>query len=280
LIGSRQLIINLKGAMAGNKICPLFLYRRCPFSAQMCNFSHNKELAPLCKRWQIGLCIGAIGNCCMFRHYYNDMDGALIQAARHMQRPINTCSNRVENYSSPLVVKVVKEVSKQRKEEVDLETGKRRSWVETTEFEVYDLTGDSPTKKPSLSLSKSPLKAVNNNDHKSTSSMKPTAMATATKNLMEISAVDPGKCPVCGKIFKGEKGVASHRRARNSKCHPSKENQVVQNQAGNTTCVLNPVSDRMTTPDKATEDNSIIYIADTPAPGNRRVSLRRSIRMA
>ena len=47
------------------------------------------------------------------------------------------------DYSSPLRVKVVKEVSKQRREEVDLDTGKRRSWVETTEYEVLDLCGET-----------------------------------------------------------------------------------------------------------------------------------------
>ena len=44
-------------------------------------------------------------------------------------------------FSSPLVVKVRKEVAKERREELDLETGTRRSWVESREFEVLDLTG-------------------------------------------------------------------------------------------------------------------------------------------
>ena len=39
------------------------------------------------------------------------------------------------DFSSPYHVKVVKEVAKQRREEVDLDTGRRRSWVETTEVE-------------------------------------------------------------------------------------------------------------------------------------------------
>jgi len=33
-----------------------------------------------------------------------------------------------------------------RREEVDIETGRRRSWVEEEEREVYDLTGDTPVK--------------------------------------------------------------------------------------------------------------------------------------
>ena len=39
------------------------------------------------------------------------------------------------DFSSPYRVKVVKEVAKQRREEVDLDTGRRRSWVETIEVE-------------------------------------------------------------------------------------------------------------------------------------------------
>ena len=109
------------------------------------------------------------------------MDGALMQvfiprnssiiditcisqaARRQAQRPVNE-TNQLDDYSSPYRVKVVKEVSKKRKEEVDLETGNRKSWVETTEFEVLDLTGETPVKKSKLPLSqsKSPLKESNN----------------------------------------------------------------------------------------------------------------------
>ena len=45
-------------------------------------------------------------------------------------------------FTSPLTVKVYEEVKETRKEEVDLETGRRRSWVESREFEVLDLTGE------------------------------------------------------------------------------------------------------------------------------------------
>ena len=48
------------------------------------------------------------------------------------------------DFSSPYRVKVMKEVAKQRREEVDLDTGRRRSWVETTEVEVLDLCGELP----------------------------------------------------------------------------------------------------------------------------------------
>ena len=35
-----------------------------------------------------------------------------------------------------------REVARERREEFDLETGRRRSWVESREFEVLDLTGE------------------------------------------------------------------------------------------------------------------------------------------
>ena len=43
-------------------------------------------------------------------------------------------------------MKVRKETEHRRLEEVDLDTGRRRSWVETTEHDVIDLTGGTPAK--------------------------------------------------------------------------------------------------------------------------------------
>ena len=37
-------------------------------------------------------------------------------------------------------------MARHRREEVNLDTGERRSWVEEQEFEVMDLTGTSPPK--------------------------------------------------------------------------------------------------------------------------------------
>ena len=71
------------------------------------------------------------------------MDGerAYNQISFNQAGPVST--QEVE-FSSPLVVKVRKEVAKERKQEVDLDTGKRRSWVVEKEFDVLDLTGCSP----------------------------------------------------------------------------------------------------------------------------------------
>ena len=286
------------------------------------------------RMWQKGFCIGATGNSCKLRHYYNEMDGALMQvfiphncsiiditcisqaARRQAQRPVNE-TNQLEDYSSPYRVKVVKEVSKQRKEEVDLETGKRKSWVETTEFEVLDLTGGTPVKKSKLLLSQSksppPLKESNNTDTASKGNNKKTPVTTSAP----AQVVDSGTCPKCARKFKGEKGVAAHRRARNSACHPDKENnasnqvpsdqvrslvRAQENPSRNPAVIAAqnlPSSNSVqnTTPASANrgffsgflgisarhqqdQDDSIIVIPDTPVPGNRRVSLRRSIRLA
>ena len=77
------------------------------------------------------------------RHYYNDRDGQVAQAKRFQDSGV---SGTVV-FSSPYTVKVRKEVESQRMEEVDLDTGRRRSWVETKEFEVFDLTGETPAKR-------------------------------------------------------------------------------------------------------------------------------------
>ena len=75
------------------------------------------------------------------------------------------------DFSSPLVCRVRKETLQHRREEVgtsphssiladpapqvDIETGKRRSWVEEEEREVFDLTGDTPAKPLTKARSKS-----------------------------------------------------------------------------------------------------------------------------
>ena len=177
----------------------------------------------------------------------------------------------METYSSPYTVKVVKQVAKQRKEEVDLETGKRKSWVETTEFEVLDLTGETPPMKKRLSLIKSPLQEANNEKDKKAQN------SPAKTKFSEVSSVEPGTCPICGRKFKGEKGVNAHRRARNSACHPDKENNKKNQQAP---AVVTPVArnNEVTTPSQNSQDDSITFIPDTPVPGNRRLSLRRYLK--
>ena len=87
------------------------------------------------------------GNTCPHRHFFIDGDRELLQpqpassdTATTNQRKAGT--EEEFSFSSPLTVRVRKEVASERREEVDLETGTRRSWVEAREFEVLDLTGE------------------------------------------------------------------------------------------------------------------------------------------
>ena len=60
-------------------------------------------------------------------------------------------------FTSPLTVKVYEEVKEKRKEEVDLETGRRRSIVEEVRYEVLDLTGDTRERRGSQRAPLQPL---------------------------------------------------------------------------------------------------------------------------
>ena len=64
-------------------------------------------------------------------------------------------------YTSPLTVKVYEEVKEKRKEEVDLETGRRRSYLEEERYEVLDLTGDTPGRRGSQRTPLQPLPSQN-----------------------------------------------------------------------------------------------------------------------
>ena len=93
------------------------------------------------------------GNSCPSRHFFLDGDRELLQSASWD----TTGSDRRKavtqeefTFSSPLLVKVRKQVARERREELDLETGRRRSWVETREFEVLDLTGNFAVSSPAL----------------------------------------------------------------------------------------------------------------------------------
>ena len=79
-----------------------------------------------------------MGNNCLKRHFY--LDGERAYDPTNFNKNHQVSGQEVE-FSSPLVVKVRKEVAKERMEEVDLDTGHRRSWVVEKEFDIYDLTG-------------------------------------------------------------------------------------------------------------------------------------------
>ena len=76
------------------------------------------------------------------RHYYLERD-----ARPAVTQRVALAEMEPTNFSSPYQVKICKEKLVHRREEVDIETGRRRSWVEEEEREVYDLTGDTPVKQ-------------------------------------------------------------------------------------------------------------------------------------
>ena len=136
-------------------VCVRFLRRCCPLSASSCPYSHNKDDGPLCQAWTRGLCNY---NYCPGRHYYLERDAAPVRpGAPHSVQQVSlkletswfiiqnitvVQASGNSNFSSPLVVKVKMLTEEHRREEVDLETGKRRSWVETQSKELIDITGE------------------------------------------------------------------------------------------------------------------------------------------
>jgi len=121
-------------------VCVRFLYNNCPHSDMTCPYSHNKDDAVLCQAWKGGLCHL---NRCFGRHYYLEKD-----RVPHRREPLRELTTNTE-FSSPLVVKVKTLTEKHRREEVDLETGRRRSWVEMENKELIDITGEaSPVPPP------------------------------------------------------------------------------------------------------------------------------------
>ena len=197
------------------------------------------------------------------------------------------------DFSSPLRVKVVKEVSKQRREEVDLDTGKRRSWVETTEYEVLDLCGDTPD-KPKLGARieegspggfRTPLKDRSRNLVSNLAK----ELARQEKSPRAISMpppasprapVDDKECPSCHRTFKSARGVTQHR-ARAKSCAVDKENHLEEEAAGVVDRMSSAIAgDAARAPTPNPMEDSVIVISDSPAsPYSRRRSSRlRSVR--
>ena len=235
------------------------------------------------------------------RHYYNETDKVVAQAKRFQESDGVHAEGNVD-FSSPYRVKVVKEVEKQRMEEVDLDTGKRRSWVETKEYDVYDLTGDTPAKpKPPLmdktnkvgnlitNLAKANMMADTSSVDKPPISSTPIARKVSSladkENIGSEDTdvnVDDKTCPVCHRLFKNARGVKSHRNHKNSQCKVEKENLEKSN--------LSPINHASKEPPQVralpsvrplpslsnmNTSDSVIVIADTPeVPASRRRSTR------
>jgi len=221
--------------------CPRWMKGNCPFTEFTCKFKHSKEHMPLCEAWKRGECIGGHGNNCKNRHYYKESD----QTHQPEQQENPELSGRVlSDFNSPLVVKIRKITEKRRREEVDLETGQRRSFTETFEQEIVDITGKENTpevpKKKARRVVSSPLikttlkdvekviqdgKSKNANDDSvilidddsfsaDVSNVSQIPLPDHNSNLetskMNESLVGSGFCVNCKKTFKGQKGLKSH----------------------------------------------------------------------
>jgi len=195
--------------------CYNWLLNRCPFSDLACRFPHNKDGMPLCQNWVRSACIGGHGNSCKNRHYYTQWDAAT--KPNQSADPPSRSNGVLTEFSSPLVTRVEKIQEHHKRVEIDLETGKRRSFIETTEQEIIDITGkeNTPVKAPVAKLAnKTPgpkvdlLKRV-------------LAPSNSQANLPSMQNSEPGLCVQCKKIFKGERGLKSHLRSKTVACGKS-----------------------------------------------------------
>ena len=92
-------------------------------------------------------------------------------------------------YTSPLTVKVYEEVKEKRKEEVDLETGRRTSFVEVERYEVLDLTGATPKRRESQ---RTPLQSLPGQNSEATTNSNITKTTKIRGRLPPPSAKSPG----------------------------------------------------------------------------------------
>jgi len=118
---------------------------------------HNhKDNRPLCSAWVEGKCFSSFGfGSCWARHYYMDRDivvssGSSLGSGQSVEGV---------TFTSPLTLRVTEEVSRTRKVQVDLETGRSKSFYEETTFEVLDLTGATPSGRGSQ---RTPLGSLKN----------------------------------------------------------------------------------------------------------------------
>jgi len=235
--------------------CPFWLRNTCNFTEFTCKWPHHKDNMSLCILWTKGNCIGTTGNSCRFRHYYNEYD----KSNQPPVNPLNRQVNRLQEisnlqFSSPLVTRVHKLKHQKRKVEIDIETGKRRSFIETTEEEIIDITGvstphpknkenrpvDADKRRSSERLLKKRLSLDSSPQEKTTASAPPPpppSELVATPAFRTIYS--DGYCHGCSREFKGVRGLKSHLASSRTKC--SKENIPLASTT-TTTSEISPVS--------------------------------------
>eukprot|EP00088_Acartia_fossae_P063857 TRINITY_DN7823_c0_g1_i2.p1 TRINITY_DN7823_c0_g1~~TRINITY_DN7823_c0_g1_i2.p1 ORF type:complete len:374 (+),score=92.04 TRINITY_DN7823_c0_g1_i2:29-1150(+) len=190
---------------ANHRPCMLWLAGKCLRSAEECPFKHTKDHMPLCQEWKKGNCIGGRGNSCWFRHYYMDMDHQTQETADNQDNTKKRKENVLNEFSSPLVQKIRKETKKIRREEVDLETGRRKSYIETTEEEIIDITGTQTPVRAQPSI------AVDAHKDNENPSLRRKPLGELSENIPAVAQTDK-YCPHCGKYFK--LGLENHLKKR------------------------------------------------------------------
>jgi len=128
------------------ELCRRWREGTCPHVVE-CHHRHYYKEAELdtleitlCRKWQKGECI--IPSDCAFRHYYTEEDDKVEKSKRFS----STSEGPSIQFTGPINVKVTIETRELRQEQYDLDTGETRTWTETEEYEVVDLTEDTPVR--------------------------------------------------------------------------------------------------------------------------------------
>ncbi|XP_023330815.1 uncharacterized protein LOC111703172 [Eurytemora carolleeae] len=175
--------------------CYLWTQNRCPFSDLTCSRPHNKDGMSLCLKWKRGDCIGMVGNSCRLRHYYLERDRVFIPISQSQQNIQSSLA-----FSSPLVERVCTVKESFRRVEIDIETGRRRSFEETKVTEIIDISGKENTPVAVKKCTRSDPEGI------------------LSKKLFSApepeNEENPGLCLVCRKVFKGKRGLQSHKSSR------------------------------------------------------------------
>jgi len=273
-----------------NLPCMQWMKGNCPRTDVTCMYRHTKEHMPLCHAWTKGECIGGRGNDCRNRHYYKEMDERTHQPEQ--QESSGSCTGVLSDFNSPLVVKIRKITEKRRREEVDIETGQRRSFTETFEQEIVDITGKENTpelpktkaRRVISPLIKTAMKNVQNkkqddkraetendsviliDEDTNTSVSLPADISNVSKTplpddnsnlelsqMNESVVVGAGYCIQCKRTFKGQRGLKIHLNAsKNRACKLANADAAKNNST---------ISKEMSSLDRdATIDSSLIQI--------------------
>jgi len=104
----------------------------------------NNQPTPLCDLWVSGDCIGARAAACTARHFYLDSDIGDGCREKNKSGPDIARKNAKKarrRFSSPYRARLVTEQVRVEREEINIESGEKESWIEVQERELVDLTG-------------------------------------------------------------------------------------------------------------------------------------------